>query len=128
MHGGCKECHTILPSNAPIRRNILRMDEVSLAVEFDYAKQIDIQKALAQLTEREQTVVKAVVMGEESLASLSELTGISSPTLWRSWLVAKEKLQGFLREYAEGSCPKRPLDRIQRALNPAPVAGLQAVK
>ncbi len=128
MFGACAECHTILPSSAHVRRTVLRMDEVSLAVDFQYDRKLDVAKAIARLSEREQTVVKACAMGQESLASLSQITGLSGPTLWRAWCDAKAKLQYFLSEYASEHVSKHTPVQFQRALDAATRAGLRVMK
>ena len=92
-------CQTIVPSYTRIHRNVFTMTKESLAVEFDFNKQIDVHKAIKRLTPFEQKVVKAIGLGEETLESFGELSGKKRMTIWRTWLEAKVKLQEYLDEY-----------------------------
>jgi RNA polymerase sigma factor (sigma-70 family) len=112
-YGACNMCHTIVPSHFRTKRNTIRMTEESIAIEFDFNKQIDIATAIAQLTPKEQMIVKALGLGEETLDSLSDLKDIHRQNLWRIWASAKQKLQVLLAEYAcdrgeQNVCRKSP--------------------
>ncbi len=115
-------CHTIVPSNTPLHRTVLRLEEVSLAVDFEYEKTTDVHQAMAKLTDFEQKVVTAIVHGNESLESLSLEAGVPKTSLWRTWLAAKAKLQGYLHEYAQKACPKQANDKFCQSLDSAPSA------
>ena len=106
-YGACNMCHTILPTHKRTRRNVIVMDEISLAVRFDFAKQIDIQNAIKKLTPAEQRVVIAVGLGNETLDSFTEISEYTRPTIYRTWLTAKAKLQVLLREYNTGKVVQR---------------------
>jgi len=77
------------------------MDKYALSMEFNFNKQLDIAKAVSQLTPKEQLVVNAIGLGNETLASLSEFSLYERQNLWRTWATAKDKLRALLNEYAE---------------------------
>lgn len=116
QYGGCALCYTIVPSHMTLHRKQMYLEELSLAVSFDFNTPIDVQRAIAKLSPREQMVVKAIGLGNESLESLSEITKQNGQTLWRAWLSAKEKLQESLKEYAEKPLSKRGEKAFSHAL------------
>ena len=115
-YGACAMCKTIVPSYIRVHRNVYAMSKESLAVEFDFDTQIDVQKAIARLTPFEQKVVRHIGMGNESLESFGELTGNKRMTIWRTWCEAKEKLQGYLHEYSRGSLSTRTPTQFHKAI------------
>ncbi len=98
-YGACAMCHTIVPSHYRTQRNTISMSEESLAVEFDFNTKVDVAKAIAQLTQYEQEVVKAIGLGNETLETFADLNNVNRQKLWRTWVNAKYKLQMLLDEY-----------------------------
>ena len=115
-YGACTMCKTIVPSYVRIHRGVYSMSKESLAVEFDFDKQIDVHNAIARLTPFEQKVVKWIGMGNETLESFGELTGNKRMTIWRTWCEAKEKLQRYLHEYSTGSLSTRTPEQFHKAI------------
>jgi len=115
-YGACAMCGTIVPSHYRNAANVIRMTEASLAVVFEYDTHLDVRNAVAQLTPYEQMVVKAIGMGNETLDSLALSSNINRMALSRTWLKAKEKLQGLLHEYGQDSVSKHSKIEFQRVL------------
>lgn len=121
-YGACKLCHTILPRDISGLKRRVSLAACSLAVTYEYEKQADVAKALARLTPLEQRVVKACIMGNETLEGWAEIEGVSKTSMWRVWAEAKEKLQGYLGDYVRSKARQKPLSTMRRALDAAPVA------
>lgn len=115
-YGACSMCHTILPSSIVVQRKGYAYSLESLAVEFDFNTVIDVQNAVQRLTPFEQKVVKAVGLGNETLESFSGYNGRSLSSVGRTWMIAKEKLQDYLKEYAPKGLSKRGENAFRRAL------------
>lgn len=115
--GVCNMCNTIVPSHYRTPRNTIRIDQ--LAVEFDFNKQIDVAKAVNQLSPKEQMVVRAIGLGNDSLESLEQFSGYERNDLWRTWGKAKAKLQELLSVYGENHRGKKHPDAFRRALEKA---------
>lgn len=98
--GTCSLCHTACPSYAVLHRGSVAIEEVSLSLDVDLLKQADINIALESLSPMEQKVVKACIMGNESLESFAQIEAMNRKTLWRIWVKAREKLMQKLADYA----------------------------
>jgi RNA polymerase sigma factor (sigma-70 family) len=116
-YGACAMCGTIVPSHYRTQSNVIRMDEESLSMDIDFNKQIDVAKALARLEPKEQMIIKATILGNETFETVSVLTGYDRMNLWRTWVTAKRKLQGYLSEYAPRTLGKRGPEALKRAVN-----------
>lgn len=116
QYGACLMCHTIVPAHMSLHRRQMYLEELSLAISFDFNTPIDVGRAIEQLTPREQLVVKAIGLGNESLESLAALSGTGATSLWRTWLTAKAKLQESLKEYADKPLSKRGEKAFSHAL------------
>ncbi len=115
--GACALCNTIVPKSFTIGRVHVREEMLSVAVDMEYEKKADIKRAMMKLTPEEQQVVNAVIMENETYASLSAICGGSVGTLHNRWVSARAKLQGYLAEYADRSMTKHGQDDIREALN-----------
>lgn len=115
-YGACYMCHTIIPSHMRTQRNTIIMSQESLACIFDFDKQIDIQKAIERLSPLEQQVVIAVGMGNETLDSFGGMYPSSRMNIWRTWVIAKTKLQTYLAEYCPNRLSKRSPEAFCKAL------------
>jgi hypothetical protein len=97
------------------------MDQESLAIDIDFNKQIDVAKAIDRLTPKERMIVKATILGNETFETVSALTGYDRMNLWRTWIEAKRKLQGYLLEYNDNKLPvrlgKKGPEALKRAVN-----------
>lgn len=99
--GTCHLCHTAIPSNVVLHRGSVSIESVSLSADNQtFLRDTDINLALSELTDVEQKVVKACIMGNESLESFGDVEKMNRKTLWRVWVKARSKLQEKLAEYA----------------------------
>jgi len=98
--GTCSACHTACPSYAVLHRGTYSIETVSLALDEDVMQKTDINQAIESLNPMEQKVVKACIMGNESLESFAQIEALNRKTLWRIWVKAREKLTQKLAEYA----------------------------
>lgn len=115
-YGACALCHTILPRNKQLQKEVIVMTEESLAVTFDFNTKIDVQNAIAKLTPYEQRLVLAIGMGNESLESFAELSDRHFTTIGRDWVRVKAKLQELLSDYAPGKLSKRGNSAFRKAV------------
>ena len=115
-YGACAMCGTIVPSHYRTPQNTIKMDQESLAVEFDFNRQIDVAKAVARLEPKEQIVVRLVGLGNETLDSIAELSPYTRDQLHNAWLKAKQKLQTYLHEYDDRPLSKRSQTAFYTAL------------
>ena len=109
-------CHTIIPANMRKQKTGYTLTQESLSVEFDFNTPLDVHNAVAKLTPFEQKVVKAGGLGNESLESFALDNHVSKSSLVRTWVIAKAKLQRYLREYAPHRLSKQPAQAFQEAL------------
>jgi hypothetical protein len=119
QYGACAMCGTIVPSHYRTPQNTIRMDHESLAVEFDFNRQIDVARAIARLEPKEQMVVRLVGLGHETLDSVAELQPYTRDQLHTTWLKAKQKLQRYLHEYDERALSKKTPSEFSHALKRA---------
>lgn len=106
----CGECGTII-GQGKTRRKHISIDEDELQYTPDLDKETDVSRAMATLTEFEQTLMWAVVNKHDTLEGLAMSNGISRPTLDKVYVGAKRKLQLALLEYASeyGSDSSKPM-------------------
>lgn len=116
MFGACAMCHTIVPSYIRLPHIITQMTHESLACEFDFHTALDVQAAIARLTPFEQQVVTAVGLGNETLEGFAADTHYSTSMIFRTWMVAKIKLQEYLYEYDPEGVSKRGVNAFRAVL------------
>jgi DNA-directed RNA polymerase specialized sigma24 family protein len=98
--GTCGACRTAIPSNAVLHRGTVAIETVSLMLEQDLLQHTDVALAIDTLNPMEQKVVKACIMGNESLESFGQIEAMNRKTLWRTWVKARNKLRAKLADYA----------------------------
>lgn len=119
QYGACAMCHTILPSERRLQRKVYSVSKESLTVEFDFNTSLDVQKAVARLTPYEQRLVRAIGLGNDSLESFAFDNQVSKTSLVRTWVLAKTKLQDYLKEYSPKTKHRSP-ESFRKAIYACP--------
>lgn len=97
VHGACHLCNTIVPRRAAVPRPQQKMEDLSVIPQLEMTT--DVRRALDKIEPHARMVIEAVIMGNDSLESLSALTGTEKTVLWRSYTRAFEQLKIELGAY-----------------------------
>jgi len=73
------------------------MEDLSVIPQLEMTT--DVRRALDKIEPHARMVIEAVIMGNDSLESLSALTGTEKTVLWRSYVRAFDTLRANLKAY-----------------------------
>lgn len=95
----CSLCHTVLGQGKSEREQI-SVSEADLASLPNLEMNLDVFNAIQALEPLEQTLIKAIANGTDTLDDLADANGVARVTLWRTYVRAKKKLQQSLLSYS----------------------------
>lgn len=116
QYGACAHCHTILANRIRRGKELWRELE-DLSVDFQYEKKSDVRKAVDRLPPLQQKIVRAIIMGNETVGEFVSESGYSAATIWREWRKAKLELTSYLADYSVHRLSTHTKMDLQAALN-----------